>query len=181
MKRGGFLQRHTPIQRHSSLSRNSSMTRAKRTMRYRHPSETNYIKERIQEELREIVIFRDGGCILRHTPQAGPCNGFKKDGTLVLQADHLETRANAASYADPRLVVCLCPGHHGGFKKWNKEKYDAIVRTLISPERVALWDAVHAARYQAKRNTTYDWRMELIALVQERVALQRGTLNRINY
>jgi hypothetical protein len=59
-------------------------------------SETSVIKREIQDAVREIVIKRDGGCILAHT---GNCNGYAKDGHLILQADHLITRANAATYA----------------------------------------------------------------------------------
>jgi hypothetical protein len=47
-----------------------------------------------------IVILRDGGCILRDTPHASACNGYAKDGHLILQADHLITRANSATYGD---------------------------------------------------------------------------------
>ena len=66
--------------------------------------------------MREIVIKRDGGCILRDIQGVSQCNGYRKDGKLILQADHLITRANSATYADTRLIVCVCKGHHG----WKK-------------------------------------------------------------
>ena len=54
------------------------------------------------------------------------------------------TQANAATYADSRLVVCVCVGHHG----WKsvggnarKKLYDEVVRSRLTPERVELWDA----------------------------------------
>jgi hypothetical protein len=75
---------------------------------------------------------------MRDIPHAPACNGYRNDGELVLQADHLITRASNATYADTRLIVCVCKGHHG-WKKWHEKEYEALVRTLISPERVALW------------------------------------------
>jgi len=72
------------------------------------------------------------------------CGGYRNDGELILQADHLITRANAATFADTRLIVCLCRDHHGWKSLGSnarKAEYDALVRTLISPERVKLWDA----------------------------------------
>src|SRR5713226_824439 len=33
-------------------------------------------KARIQASLREITIKRDGGCVLRHYPEAGNCGGY---------------------------------------------------------------------------------------------------------
>jgi hypothetical protein len=57
-------------------------------------NETSIVKREIQEVVREIVIRRDGGCFLDHT---GNCSGYAKDGHLILQANHLITRANAAT------------------------------------------------------------------------------------
>jgi hypothetical protein len=85
-----------------------------------------------------------------------PCNGYAKDGHLILQADHLIKRANGATYAVTRLIVCVCKGHHG-WKKWNEARYNEIVRTLLPPDRVAHWDKAHAARYQPTRMFTSDW------------------------
>jgi hypothetical protein len=83
------------------------------------------VKQRIQDLVRDIVIKREGGCIFRGdvpNPEGWTiptCNGFAKDGHLILQADHLITRANSATYADTRLIVCLCKGHHG-WKSWHE-------------------------------------------------------------
>ena len=134
-------------------------------MRYRHPSDTNNAKDEIQELARQIVIARDGGCIARNEPWH-ICNGFRKDGILILQADHLLTRANAATYSDIRLIVCVCNGLHG-WKRWNKEAYDARIRQLLPKDRIALWDRAHAERYKPVRKYTYDWRMDVAALRQE--------------
>lgn len=130
-------------------------------------SDSSVLKERIQHLVRQIVIKRDGGCILREIQGIGGCNGYAKDGHLILQADHLVTRANSATYADTRLIVCVCKGHHGGFKKWNKERYDEIVRSLLPQDRVELWERAEKERYRPTHRTSYDWKLEVIALEQE--------------
>jgi hypothetical protein len=87
------------------------------------------IKREIQYVAREIVIARDGGCILRdlHYDGIPECNGYAKNGQLVLQADHLITRGNAATFADTRLIVCICKGHHG-WKSLGSKRTQAGVR-----------------------------------------------------
>jgi hypothetical protein len=161
MKRGGFLKRRTPLAAKGG-------------------SDTAHIKDDIQATVRAIVIARDGGCIFQLFKRGEPdlavylnvgdgvpsCNGYAKDGHLILQADHLVTRANSATYADTRLVVCVCKGHHG-WKKWNEQRYNEIVRQLLPADRVALWDKAHAARYIPTRMTSSDWAKELAALKQE--------------
>jgi hypothetical protein len=88
-----------------------------------------------------------------------------------LQFDHLVTRANAATYADPRLGVIVCKGIHGWKSvgsNLRKKQYDDIVRTLISPERVALWDRCEAESWRPRRDKAYNWPVTLAALKQER-------------
>jgi len=97
---------------------------------------------------------------------ATPCNGYAKDGRLILQADHLITRANSATYADTRLIVCVCKGHHG-WKNWHKPEYDAVVRELIGGERAALWERCERDSWRPKRTSAYDWRLTIAALKQE--------------
>lgn len=147
MKRGGFLKRKTPL-------------------RVLGHSDTSELKREIQDAVRDIVIARDGGCILRDNPHVSACNGYRKDGKLVLQADHLITRANSATYADTRLIVCVCLGHHG-WKNWHKKEYEAVVRTVISKERVILWDRAEENSWRLTRNYASDWKLALVALKSE--------------
>jgi hypothetical protein len=117
----GFLKRFTPLR-----SKGISIVAT--------------IKDSIQAWLRAIVIKRDGGCILRNVRY---CNGLPDIPGVVLQADHLVTRSNSATFADSRLVVCLCRPCHawkslGGNQR--KAQYDALVRTLLPADRVELWD-----------------------------------------
>lgn len=131
-------------------------------------SDTAEIKREIQFTLREIVIMRDKGCILRFKRH---CGG--EIGKAVIQADHLVTRANSATYADPRLVVALCKGCHGGWKQWNKEAYDALVKTILPPDRVALWERCERERYSTvTRKGSYDWKLELIVLKGQLVTMK---------
>lgn len=70
MRRGNLLKRNAPI-------------------RVKGHSEVSETKERIQALVREIVIKRDGGCILDGIRGVAQCNSYRKDGQLILQADHL--------------------------------------------------------------------------------------------
>lgn len=119
-------------------------------------------KREIQALVREVVIKRDGGCVLRKIRN---CGG--EIGQAVLQADHLITRANSATFADTRLIVCLCRPCHGGFKKWHEKEYNALVRMILSPERVKLWDKCERDSWKPQRTSSYDWKMAIIALKQE--------------
>jgi hypothetical protein len=135
-------------------------------------SDTAVVKRDIQYLLREIVIARDQGCILRdlHYDGIPECNGYANNGQLILQADHLVTRSNSATFADTRLIVCVCKGHHAWKSLGSnarKKEYDELVRTLISPERVKLWDECERDSWRPVRTTTYDWQLQLAALRQE--------------
>lgn len=121
-------------------------------------NESAQLKKEIQRLVRAIVIARDKGCILRS-------RRYCED--TVLQADHLITRANSATFADTRLIVCLCRSCHGGFKKWHQKEYDALVKTILSPERVALWDRCEQESWRPTRKGAYDWRLEIVALTSE--------------
>lgn len=148
----------------------------KTKLRLSSDSPAKQTKERIQALLRQIVMIRDGGCIIsgkRHLNKLfdiPECNGYRKDGELILQADHLITRGNAATYADSRLVVCVCQGHHGWKSvgsNLRKQQYDQIVRSLLSPERVELWDKCEKDSWRPKRMDAHDWLLEEIALKAE--------------
>ena len=138
-------------------------------LRRRALSETNIVKDDIQEFARQIVIKRDGGCILRNFVDIyglKRCGGYRKDGQPILQADHLITRGNSATYSDTRLIVCICRDHHK-WKVHNKEHYDDILRQILPTARVALWDKAKLDSWKPHRNYTYDWKLELAALKTE--------------
>lgn len=130
-------------------------------LRVKGHSEVNDLKDEIQRLVREIVMIRDGGCILRNYRR---CGG--ELGQAVMQADHLITRSNSATYADTRLIVCLCQPCHGGWKKWHKEDYDRLVKSILSKDRVALWEACEADN-TPHHKTSYDWKLYIIQLKNE--------------
>jgi len=152
--------KRTPFKRKAT----KPMKRTK--LRVKGVSETATLKEEIQDLVREIVIKRDGGCIFRDVYGVPQCNGYRKDGELILQADHLITRGNSATYADTRLVVCACKGHHG-WKKYHKEQYDSVVRTLLSKDRVELWERCEQDRWRPTPKRSSDWKLHILALKQE--------------
>ncbi len=152
MRRTGFKKKQTKPMKRGKLRVVGHSTTAEQ-------------KQEIQYLVREIVMKRDGGCILRNLP-SHRCSGFsKKDGHLILQADHLISRANSATYADTRLIVCICNGLHG-WKKWHEAEYNEMVRKVISKERVALWDRCEADR-RSHKTRKMDWKVEILALKQE--------------
>jgi len=161
MKRGGYLNRRTPL----AISGHS---------------ETSEVKKEIQAVAREIVIIRDGGCILRniHYRDFPECGGYRNDGELILQADHLVTRANNATFADTRLIVCVCKAHHAWKSLGSnarKKEYDELVRTLLPSDRVALWDACERDSWKPNRGAAFNWTVTLAALKQELREIQRDS------
>ena len=126
-------------------------------------SDTAELKKEIQSLVREIVMLRDKGCVLRFKRH---CGGNLDTEGVVIQADHLITRANSATFADTRLIVCICKSCHG-WKRWNANMYDVLIREVISKARVKLWDKCEAGRYTYKREGAYDWRLEIVNLERE--------------
>lgn len=126
-------------------------------------SDTATLKKEIQAVLREIVIKRDGGCILRDYPETGKCGGYRNDGKLILQAEHLNSRSHTSTFADPRNVVCLCQRHHIYWKPQNSKRYWEIVEEQIGATR---WEWLQRAM-QDRRAYKVDLKLELLALKQE--------------
>jgi hypothetical protein len=124
-------------------------------------SETALLKKEIQRLLREIVIKRDGGCILRK---------YRRCNDEVLQADHLITRANSGTYADTRLVVCVCRSCHywkSVGSNRNKNQYDDMVKNILPKELVELWERAERDSWRPTRYTASDWKLEILNLKSE--------------
>lgn len=122
-------------------------------------------KRHIQALLREICLKRDLGCILRGVR----CGRLVGDAGVVWQADHLVSRSNSATYGDSRLVVLICRDCHGWKSlgsNLRKAEYDRLVRQLLAPERVALWDMaeLEAGRHKGVK---MDWVLVELALQSE--------------
>lgn len=126
------------------------------------------LKKEVQRLLRLVVIKRDGGCILRNYQdeminQYRECGPFRNDGEPVLQAEHLNSRANMISFADSRLVICLCMRHHFYYKKQYPAEYFRLVYKHIGEERTKLLEKVSKDHSPHK----IDLKMCIIALKQE--------------
>lgn len=132
-------------------------------------SETADLKKEIQYLVREIVIIRDKGCLFQRE-KGHICSGYANDGHLILQADHLMTRGNSGTFADTRLIVCVCKGIHGWKSvgsNMRKAEYDERVKKLISKDRIELWEEWEKKRFNSFRMSAYDWKMEVVNLKSE--------------
>ncbi len=163
MKRTGFKQKLTVPMKRSRL-------------RVAGVSSTAQDKKEIQRLVRLIVTHRDGGCILRNLRHCGGEATVeyvyeqvalvpKIFSNNIIQADHLVTRANSATYADTRLIVCLCKGCHM-WKKYHEAEYNKLVRTQLPNDRKLLWDKCEEQRH-AHKTKKMDWKLEIINLKNE--------------
>lgn len=123
---------------------------------------TKELKTQIQAKLRAIRLILDGGCILRNYPETGACGGYRADGELICQFDHLNSRTHSISFADERLGVILCKRHHIFWKKQYPAQFEKIVRKIIGRERCKLLDRVRADYRPYK----VDFKLETIRLDQ---------------
>lgn len=129
---------------------------------------TAVLKARIQALVRLICAYRDGGCVLRNLRHCGGEAVVDKREIIsdnVIQADHLITRANSATFADTRLIVCLCKNCHA-WKHWHEKEYEKLVRTTLSSERKRLWNRCEEDR-QAHRTWKPDWNLAITLLERE--------------
>src|SRR3990167_2225956 len=129
-------------------------------------SETVKCKVRIQALVRELAIKRDGGCVLRNFPETGKCGGYRNDGQLILQAEHLNTRERNISYGDMRNIVCLCLRHHGFFKQQNGALYWDLIRKHIGEKRWGWLQKVIKDK-KSYQMGIYEWSAIELALKQE--------------
>jgi len=146
------------------------------TLRTTGKSDTAKTKKRIQALLREIAIIRDGGCVLRDYPEAGVCGGYgPKSGTLILQAEHLVSRARSVSFGDMRNIVCLCQRHHGYFKEQNGRLYWELIQKIIGAAR---WEWIKRVEQDQKAYpmSAGDWLKVELALTHDLAALNSTTL-----
>jgi len=132
-------------------------------LRKRSNSPSAVLKRDVQKLVRLIVIQRDGGCLLK---------GFGFPCHPTLQANHLVSRSKTVGFADTRLIICLCLGHHKGYHSQQEHAYRARIRELIGPDRCALWDRAEADQ-KSHYMTAYDWGKEILALKAELQTLQQ--------
>ena len=178
MKRNYFKNKpRKPLKRSDfKIKPNSSLKRSgfkaiRKKLRYRGISDNSVLREQIQAILREIGIIRDGGCFLRFYPEAGKCGWRRKDGEIILQYEHLNSRTHAISFSDSRLGICICARHHIYWKPQNSARYNELAEEFIGPERTELWKRVR----NDHRPYKVDLKLELVALKQELERLKLST------
>ncbi len=125
-------------------------------------------KRRIQALLREIVILRDKWCVL--WPYVGICGG-------PLQAEHLITRANSATFGDTRNIVCLCQYHHIKWKPQHSRIYWSYIEQILGPKR---WEWLKLAEAD-KSPHKVDLTLTEIVLQKELYELQINHGTEIRY
>lgn len=111
-------------------------------------------KRRIQALLRQIVIARDGGCILRIV--LGNCSG-------PLQAEHLISRTNSATFGDTRNIICLCQYHHIFWKPQHSRLYWELIEQHVGTVR---WNWIKLAESDHSPHKV-DWKITEIVLQKE--------------
>ena len=127
---------------------------------------TAVAKDEIQGLLRAIAIKRDGGCVMRNYPETGLCGGHRTDGEIILQFDHLNTRARNISYGDVRLGICVCKRHHLYYKKQHPFEYERCAIGAIGKKRAELLYRVRADRKMYSMGL-WEWQKIIIGLKRE--------------
>ncbi len=165
LKRSGFKKKAgTPLKRTPFVVKPENFKPMRRTkIRVKGHSTTTELKDDIQALVRRLALHRDKGCVLAGHPETGACGGFRKDGKLILQFDHLNSRSHAISFAEVLLGVILCQHHHINWKKQNPTQFTRIIRELIGPARCNLLDRVQQD-YKAYKA---DWKLVKVVLEQE--------------
>jgi len=159
------LTRKTPLRAKKAWLKKQKPLKVKQVLRKLSKSPVAESKRHIQFLLREIVILRDQKCQRCGLPYAP-----YKDCGVAFQADHLISRGNSATYADPRLCVLLCKPCHGWKSvgsNLRKAEYDAFMRSRLPKERVELWDRCEQESWRPSRKGSYDWKLAEVALEQE--------------
>jgi hypothetical protein len=161
--------KRTPLKSKKVFSRKSKL-------RIEGHSTSSQQKRDIQALVRFIVCYRDGGCVLRDLRNCGGeavVEGEKIISNRTIQADHILTRANSATFADTRLIVCICSGCHM-WKKYHENEYNDLIRKeVFTPAQNILWDKAEKFR-QAHKTYKPDWAMELVALRKELLLYEKN-------
>lgn len=150
MRRTGFKQKKTVPMKRSRL-------------RVVGKSTSTELKKEIQALLRQLAIKRDKTCVLSKYPETGACGSYTNAGNLILQAEHLNSRSNTATFGDMRNIVLLCQRHHIYWKPQNSQKYWELIEKIIGKDR---WNWYLRAK-EDRRAYKIDLQLTKIALEQD--------------
>lgn len=161
--------KRTPLKRGTSQLKRSAfkrkpVQRLRRTkLRIKGISTAAQLKDEIQAHLRQIAIKIYGTCVLSKYSEVGVCGSYTKDGNLILQAEHLNSRSHTGSFGDMRNIVLLCQRHHIYWKPQNSKRYWELIREIIGEKRWAWLKRVEQDHTPQK----VDLKLTLLALKQE--------------
>ena len=132
-------------------------------------SSTSKVKREIQAQLRLNAIARDKTCVISQHLEDVPdnwkvCGKYRKDGQLIVQAEHLCGRVNSQCFANMDNIVLVCMRHHFYFKTQRAPIYWSIIQKHIGEER---WAKVQAWEKDngVYRYSVEDWRTLLQSLL----------------
>ena len=116
-------------------------------MRLHAKTDSAKLKVEIQALLRQIALKRqDGLCFFLGKAIGGRRHAYctsnlTKDGHIVMQYDHLLSRAKNVSFANPDLGVAICQGLHGwkSVSDGNKKLYDIAAKKYVGARIRKLW------------------------------------------
>jgi hypothetical protein len=112
-----------------------------------------------------LLSFGMAAASMRDSPHAQACNGYRNAASLYFKPTTLPPAPIARPTPIRALLSVFVKVHHG-WKKHQKE-YEALARTLINCELVALWKRCEEDSWRPKRTGIYDWKLFLTALKQE--------------
>lgn len=126
------------------------------------------VKRELQAVLRQRAIERDRSCVIGKyqddlPPSWRKCGRLRKDGQIIVQAEHLVGRTKSISYADMDNILLVCQRHHFFFKRQHGLLYWSIVRKHVGEE---IWSKIQA--WEMAPNLTFsteEWRNKLHVLL----------------
>ncbi|MCL4399719.1 HNH endonuclease [Patescibacteria group bacterium] len=127
----------------------------------KHP--VSQAKRRIQELLREYVLLRDKKCVI--------CAAHGKDSRgRVMQADHIFSRAIAATFSNLDNVILICQPCHGFWKPAHPLEYSEIIKEKLGKKK---YEKLKYLSQTTLHMTARDWELEEKRLKQEIDKLKR--------
>jgi 5-methylcytosine-specific restriction endonuclease McrA len=119
-------------------------------------------KRDIQALLRELAIKRDKVCVI------GQATGRKCSN--ILQADHIFSRANNATFADMDNIILVCSACHLFWKPSHPIEYGEIVKKKLGKK----YEKLRAMSQTTLHMTKFDWELTRMSLEKQLNKLIKG-------
>lgn len=128
------------------LNKSSLSFSGRKTRKTKKKTPIQLCKERIQEKVRALAILIYGDC---------EAKGVDRICTPPLQADHIESRGSANTYALIENIILLCYGHHFWWKKQYPNRWAALVEEKRGAGTIT--KLAKMARTDVKTHHLSDW------------------------